>query len=381
MPTKVSIVKCPSYDNEVVYQAVKKSLQDINFEFKKNSTVLLKPNVLGKNKPELAITTHPSVIGALCRILKENNCRIIIGDSSSFHRKKGTLDALKASGIAAVAEKYNAKLEAFDGSQSKKITDPKGEVIKEINLAKQMFDVDLVVNIPKLKTHSLTKFTGAVKNMYGAVPGGKKQFLHAVGAKKEKFCKILVDIFQKVKPGLSIMDAVIGLEGQGPGTAGSPKKAGLILAAENAFAMDIVASTIIGYKPDEILTNVEGVRRRLVDKDSIEIIGNMVKVDFKKPMDIVDRIPPFLTGIILKQTVVYPSTNKKKCTRCGICVNICPKKALTMRKYPVLNKKKCIQCYVCHENCPEGAIDLKTSMIWKAVSAVKNRLFEILKRK
>jgi uncharacterized protein (DUF362 family)/Pyruvate/2-oxoacid:ferredoxin oxidoreductase delta subunit len=381
MSTKVSIVKCGSYDSELVYEAVKKSLQDIDFEFKRNSNILLKPNVLGKHIPEEAITTHPSVIEAVCRILKEYNCNIIIGDSSSFHRRKGTLEAFKVTGIADVAEKYNAKLEAFDGSESKNVINSKGEVIKEINLAKPLFDVDLVVNLPKLKTHSLTKFTGAVKNMYGAVPGGKKQYLHAVGAKKEKFCKILVDIFQKVKPELSIMDAVVGLEGQGPGTGGSPKKVGLILTGENAFAVDIVASTVIGYKPYEILTNIEGVRRHLVNKDSIEVIGDMVKVEFKKPMDVVSKLPPFFTGIILRQTVVYPRTNKKKCTRCGICVNICPKKALTMKKYPVLNKKKCIQCYVCHENCPAAAIDLKMSMILNVLITVKRKVFKILKRK
>lgn len=375
--TKVSVLKCNDYNVEEIYKVIKQSLKNINFEIPKNKKVLLKPNVLGQKKPELAITTHPAFLDALCRLLKENNNEIWIGDSSGLASYGGTKIAFKISGIEAVAEKYNAKLISFEGSKRKEIIDNNAKIIKKFILAKEPFMADLIINVPKLKTHVLTKFTGAVKNMFGCIPGGGKSKNHALAPNEDMFANLLLDLYQNIIPNLNIMDAVIGLEGDGPGSAGIPKRIGLIIASKDAVAMDIVASKIIGYNPLDIKTIKYAIERGLFSKiEDVEIIGEKdFRIDFKKPQkkpQLVSNLPKPIVKFAFNLASFKPHISKKKCKRCGICAKVCPVKAINLQPYPKFNRKKCILCYCCHENCPYNAIKLSKRHLWQAYEKIRD---------
>ncbi len=372
---KVSIVGCSSYDNELVYNAVKKAINDIDFEIKPNIKVLIKPNVLSQNTPDQHVTTHPSVVEAIIRIFKEHKCKVMIGESSGFYQEGGTNKALEISGIKAVSDKYNIPLINLETKPIKDINDENAVVYKNPKISSLIFDADLVVNAPKLKTHTLVKYTGAVKNLYGAIPGGIKQKLHVLAEKEEKFTQILVDIYQNIKPQLNIMDAIIGLEGNGPGSSGIPKKTGFIIASKNAPALDIVASEIIGYDPLNIFTNKYCIERKLVNPAEIEVIGDKRIINYKKPIN-VSKIPPWLIKWVSGLAIVTPYSIKKKCIKCGICRDVCPVGAIKLAPYPIIDKKKCISCYCCHENCPHSAMNLKGSPIFEALRTIKQTLFK-----
>lgn len=381
--TKVSVLKCTGYDIEKIYKVIKQSLKNIEFETPKNKKVLLKPNVLGQKKPETAIDTHPAVLDALCRLLKENNNEIWIGDSAGIASYGGTKKAFEVCGIEDVAKKHKAKLISFEASKErKKIIDNEAKIIKKFILAKEPFMADLIINVPKLKTHVLTKFTGAVKNMFGCVPGGGKSEKHALAPNEDMFSNLLLDIYQNVKPHLSIMDAIIGLEGDGPGSAGKPKKVGLIIASKDAVALDIVASRIIGYDPLDIKTIKFAIERGLSPKiREVDVIGEKnIKINFKKPTakaQLASNLPKPIVKFIFNLASTKPYLKKNKCKRCGICAKVCPVKAITLNPYPKFNRKKCILCYCCHENCPYNAIKLSYNNLIK----VYRRIKELTKKK
>ena len=374
---KVSVLKCDSYNIEEVYAVIKKSLENISFEIPKNKKVLLKPNVLGQRKPETAVCTHPALIDALCKLLQENNNEIWIGDSSGVTSYGGTKKAFEISGIEEVAKKYNARLISFEGSERKEIKDDNAKVIKEFILAKEPFMADMIINIPKLKTHVLMRYTGAVKNMFGCVPGGGKSKKHSIAPNEDDFGQLLIDIFQNVIPQLSVMDAVIGMEGNGPGSAGTPKKIGLILASKNAVALDIEASRIIGYSPLDIKTTKYAIERGLFSGiNDVEVVGEKnFNIDFKKPakeVRIVSVLPSFLIKFIFKLTSPKPYVKKNKCKKCNICAQVCPVKAIHLDPYPIFDRKKCVLCYCCHENCPYSAIKLSKSSLIQKMEKLRN---------
>ncbi len=381
---KVSVLKCSSYDTNELYKTIKQSLKNINFTIPKNKKILIKPNVLGQKKPNTSINTHPAVIDALCQILKEKNNEIWIGDSSGIASYGGTKKAFRISGIEEVAKKHNCRLISFEGSQRKKIIDNNAKIIKKFVLAKEPFLADLIINVPKLKTHVLMRFTGAVKNMFGCVPGGGKSRKHAIAPNEDKFANLLLDIYQNIKPQLNIMDAIMGLEGNGPGSGGNPKKVGLIITSKDAVALDIVASKIIGYDPLEIKTTKYAIERGIFS-EKVEVIGEKnYRVRFKKPIrksKFARAMPKTIIKLMFTITSIKPYIKKQRCKKCKICYNVCPTKAITLDPYPKFNRKKCILCYCCHENCPYKAIELKKNPIIEIYERIKNAMWRINNKK
>jgi uncharacterized protein (DUF362 family)/NAD-dependent dihydropyrimidine dehydrogenase PreA subunit len=376
---KVSIVECDDYDKELVFAAVKKAITDIVFTIPSRKKVLLKPNILGQHKPEECITTHPSVVEAVIRLFLEQNCEVIIGESSGFFLEGGTTKALELSGMKKIAEKYKIKLVNLEQIPVKQIRDDEARMYKNLQISKLLFDVDLVVNLPKLKTHTLMKYTGAVKNLFGTIPGGRKQQLHAMGRNESDFGNILVDIYQNIKPGLNIMDGIIGLEGNGPGTGGIPKKTGLIIASTSAPSLDIVVSEMIGFNASDILTNKFCIERKLVEPDKIEVIGAKKFIPYKKPINAPDFASPII-GWVMKHAALRPYAIKSKCRKCGVCRDVCPMKLIKLDPFPVINKKRCISCYCCHENCPYNAMELRAPIVIRFAKKAKDFVFRKIEK-
>lgn len=354
----VSIVKCNSYNQEEVDLAVKKSLDMIGFEFEKDIKVLLKPNLIGPFAPEDAATTHPSVLIALCKILKEKNAKVYVGDSPGHPDVK---KVLKISGVEDVAKMYGAELLNFSALNSSiRLENEQNTVLKTVELPRVVKEVDLIINLPKLKTHIFMKYTGAVKNLYGFVIGGRKNYYHMLTGTEKKFAEMLLDLHSFVKPQLTIMDAVIGMEGAGP-TAGKPKRTGLVLASKDCTSLDIVASEIIGYRPEDIATIVEA-RKRGFNEPVNKIGFTDAQVVYKKPFRMHLKIlPKFIRDVVFKPDM---SINAKKCEKCLACYKQCPTKAITSKNGCLkIDLKKCIRCYYCHEICPVHAVGIKPSLI------------------
>ena len=360
----VSIVPCAGYDPDEVYNAVKKGLDAINYKIKPGTSVLLKPNIIAQNTPEQAATTHPSVIDAVCRIFSENNCRITIGESSAFYQGGGTRKGFETSQIASVAKKYGAAVLPFESTRLRKITS--GKALNPFYITEAVFQHDLVVSLPKMKIHRLARYTGAVKNMYGCIPGGAKQVYHKLFQSrpdyKEYWGVPLVDVFEAVNPGLSIMDAVIGLDKDGPAANGEPKFTGVMLFSTNGAALDVTGCRIMGFDPYWVPALREAVNRGIVSPDKITTAGDVPSIPYVRLPD-----EPPKTGISKKlddyffdQLIVEPGLEKKACDKCGACVSNCAVSAIGSDKngYPAFDYRKCIYCYCCEESCPRKAIYL-----------------------
>jgi uncharacterized protein (DUF362 family) len=262
---EVAVVKCSDYKQEKVDKAVEAAFSLIKFDPKNRTKVLIKPNLvmLGDAKKQAAITTNISVIEAVCKFLKNNECKIYIGESS-FMNTPGIFESL---GINKLAERYNAEIVIFEQSKLVRVKNLKAKVLEELELPEILNEVDYVINLPKLKTHTLARVTLGVKNLYGLIPGGLKQRLHNI-AHGKKFSEILVDIYQTLiqvleKPVITLIDGIIGMEGEGP-AAGIPKNSGLIIASKNAVALDICASKIMGFRPRKIYTNRFAVKESFI---------------------------------------------------------------------------------------------------------------------
>jgi len=353
---KVAIVKCNSYDQKEIDRAIEKVLKLLDFPTSKYKNVLIKPNIIGYFKENLeAIITHPSIVKALMKSFK--NARV--GESSFTD----TENNLRKAGY------WKFKPIVFEEQKFINISDDKAKVLKHFYIPKIVKEADLIINAPKLKTHVLTKLTGAVKNLYGCIPGGIKQIYHRDAEGEEKFSNLLIDIYQNIKPELNVMDAVISMEGKGP-TGGKPKKTNLILASRNAIALDIAASKVMGYKQKDILTIKEAVKRNLGNYN-IEIVGDFKEIPnlkFEKPSQFRRAMANALLVGMTKEKIVV---DENKCIKCKICAKHCPMKAINLNPYPTIDKRKCIRCFCCIEICPNHALHLKDNIMRKVVNVVK----------
>lgn len=353
---KVVILKCNSYEQSEIDKAIKRSLELLNFDKNKYKKVFIKPNVVGSFKEnQEAIITNISLVKSLLKQFK----KAVVGESSF----SDTEMHLKNTGY------WKLKPLVLEKNQTTIIHDENAKILKNFYISKHVKDSDLIINVSKLKTHVSTKMTGAIKNLYGCIPGHFKQMYHREGVGEKNFCSLLVDVYQNIKPGLNIIDAVVAMEGEGP-TAGKPKRVNLILASRNAIALDIVASKLMGYNPKQVLTIREGVKRKLASYD-VKIIGDFNYVPnlrFEKTSDLKRAIVKLLSIGKTKEKIIV---DKDKCVKCGICAKHCPKQAITLSPYPVIDEKKCIRCFCCIEVCPHHALHLEDNLITKFINFLK----------
>jgi len=405
----VSLRKCQKYDSDKIAEFVQDCINDLGgFKSYINNAknILLKPNLLSATPPEKAVTTHPGFIEGVIKALKENcpsDTKIIIADSpgvSTPHTKKNLKNLYEKCEIAYLGKIENVILSYDEDFEF--VSFKEGSVLKQLQVIKPVLQSDVIINLPKFKTHSLTKITGAVKNMYGIIYGRTKTILHTKFMDIEKFCNATLDIYLYTKPVLNVMDAIIGMEGEGPGSSGKPKNVGLIIASNNAVALDNIMSLIMGGKRSwslnvPVLTCAKNRKifgSNLQDIKIIDETGNFLSFndtgfekyvikDFILPKDsIVNTISKnkflnnYIFPFIRNNLSLSPYQNLEKCNMCQICVGVCPQDAIEVNKNNKnllsFNYKKCIRCYCCSEMCPQGAIDLRYSLIGNLIFKRKN---------
>jgi uncharacterized protein (DUF362 family)/Pyruvate/2-oxoacid:ferredoxin oxidoreductase delta subunit len=364
---RVAIARCAEYEAESLYRVLAECVEAAGGLDVRDKTVLLKPNIVYDSPPEKAITTHPVFLEAAIRLVKEKGAaRILAGDSPGLQPPGFTA---KLSGLGEITRRNGAEWVDFT-RRKVEVPCPGGRAVRQFTLTAAVEDADIIISLPKLKTHQLMYFTGAMKNLFGLIPSVLKSAYHVRLRGKDSFASMIVDLNTAAPAQYAFMDAVVGMEGPGP-SAGYPRKIGAVLASPNLLALDAAASEMVGYPPREIPVSRNALARGIWLNDFSEIEYPLLTPeetavpDFKKiPL----KTSPlkktggrFAEGKISEDS--RPIVDQKTCIRCGDCTRICASKAITLEgtgaeKHLELNYKACIRCYCCHEICPAKAISI-----------------------
>lgn len=380
--SKVVVLPCEAYEEEKIYNLLKAGLKELGgleVLIGKDEKLLLKPNLLKKAEVEKAVITHPVVVGAFARILREEGyANIVLADSCGHGT---TRQVIQGTGMDTYLEKY--EIPAIDYTKGVPVDYPQGIQAREFILPKELLEADCVISLSKMKTHALERITGAVKNSYGFIYGKNKAIGHTRYPSADSFARMLIDLNQYVKPRLYIMDGITAMEGNGPGS-GDPVAMNVLLMSTDPVALDSVFARLVYLKPEMVPTNYHGEKMGLgyCREENIEIVvadamhsKQLVSMEdlvcrYGKPDLNVDRtqIRSNIWTKLAKALNIFqkkPYIEPEKCIRCGICVNSCPVpgKAVAFRKGkenpPVYDYKKCIRCFCCQEMCPKKAIKVK----------------------
>ncbi len=383
MTTTTALEKCQEYNFSDVYASLKKLVSLVPPPDVKGKTVLLKPNILSPKKPEFAICTHPVVVGAAVKIFVElGAAKVIVGESPAV---ASSISAARATGMLEQVENNGGEWVEFNTSVQ--VQCPEGQIVKVLDFAEPFTKADVVVSVSKLKTHQFMSYTGAMKNLFGLVVGLTKAKTHYRFSDKKDFSAYLTDLNIAANAQYAIMDAIVGMEGQGGPGNGDPVKLGFLAASDNILALDWVCSSIVGYNPYQI-PNLKCALERgrwLKSPDDIKTVGctpqELKPASFKivkeasAAVTLQKMLPGFLNRMATLIFVKTPHFNKKKCIRCGRCLEICPpqilrfytdKKTVASAETPnaqkfvaISDKSKCLHCFCCHEICPVEAIKLR----------------------
>jgi uncharacterized protein (DUF362 family)/NAD-dependent dihydropyrimidine dehydrogenase PreA subunit len=372
---KVYVIKCSDYSQ--VDEKLEKLLLmmgRMNRFVKAGEKIVLKANLLAPAKPEKAVTTHPAIVSASAKMVKKEGASSVIADSPGYPHNKKLLDRVyKTCGMYEAAQESGIEVN-FDMT-FQTVDFPEGKLIKHFKIINPVVQADGVFNLCKLKTHSFMIMTGAVKNIFGVIPGLVKTGFHAKLQDRNTFARMCLDLSEYVSPRISIMDAVVGMEGNGPQN-GIPRNIGLLLASRNSLALDVVASEIMGLdrKKNPLLLEAEKCGLLPNRLEQVEVIGTdkaeLRIPDFKLPSTLSTGVSSFSLAVMIPLfkdwMSVQPKIIQDKCVACGVCQDACPVKVISVvNNYFQIDRKKCIRCYCCHEMCQYNAIELRSSFLYR----------------
>lgn len=375
--TRVALMKCRDYSNERLKSIISEGLQQIGFKLEafRNKRVILKPNLLMASTPDKAITTHPEFFRAVAQIVNEYGGKPVIAESPAM---SSLVNILPKTGYLSIIEEES--IEIGDVSETHVLVYDKAKTFKRFEISRPFFDADIILNLPKFKTHGITYATGAAKNLFGTIPGLKKSQWHTKAPNPTEFSDMILDLNEALLRGIQpprqfihIMDAIVGQEGEGPGPTGKPREIGAVIVGENPIAVDYVAVKVVGLDVEKVRTITSGWSRDLgiSSPDEIRIVGESIE-----SMRISGFLPtrhtissnmasrwPFTSKTFRNLITEKPFPDKDKCTLCLKCREICPAKAIAKpsekKRTPEFDYRKCIRCYCCMEICPQAAIGLK----------------------
>lgn len=376
---RVSLYGCDEYALDKITPCLEKIMDDLgglDSIFAKGKKVVIKPNLVMKKNPDAAATTHPAVMEALINILKRYTDDITIAECPGGPYSKERMNSIfNVTGMMGVAQRTGAKL-YLDCEQ---VTLPSldGKATKNITVLKPFHDADIFINVSKIKSHGLTVYTGAAKNLYGLIPGLEKAQIHARFPEKDDFSDFICDLNTTLPPDISILDGIIAMEGNGP-TGGEARFAGVLIGSKSTYSADLAGCAICNFDYREIPLFTRAITHGICPDGlkNVELMGDdlgkYVIKDFKKPDShsgglvrlITEISNPSLRNLLRSR----PKVNKKKCVGCGECVKCCPQKTIELKnKKAIINNKNCIFCYCCQELCPMKAVDLKRFFVFDLI--------------
>ncbi|HEX8949867.1 MAG TPA: DUF362 domain-containing protein [Dissulfurispiraceae bacterium] len=364
------IVKRASYDYAVLRPAFFSIMDSLGGNaIKRGSRVVIKPNLLAPAPPGKAVVTHPLVVKAAAEYVLGKGAAPQISDSppmGSFER------VLKESGIRSALEGLDVEFREFGESAAVDIGEPFGK----IEIARDAVEADVLINLPKLKTHTQMLLTLGVKNLFGCIVGLRKPEWHfRTGVDREMFAKLLFRIYNAVKPSFTVLDGILAMEGQGPGKGGIPRGIGVLAGGSDAVALDYAVCGMLGIAPERLLTN-KAAKECGMPVEGVEIDGEFPEVpDFRLP-GTTSLIfgPRILHGVMRKHFVQRPVSDRSLCTFCGECGKYCPAKAIKYEREKIIfDYDKCIRCYCCVEVCPRGALKARETLPGRIVRRAAGR--------
>lgn len=376
---RVCVSACDQYDIDRLDAIIEEQCRTLGLSdyITEGCSVVIKPNLVIRRKPDEATTTHPEVVAAVIRAVKRRGAKsVTVAESSGGLYNKAAMTAIyQTCGITEICEREGAELNTSDFT-SIPLTHPDAVLCHQFGVITPIVNADVLINIAKLKTHCMTGLSGAVKNLFGSMPGLSKPEMHCQYPDKSDFQQMLVDLCTLVRPQISFIDAIECMEGDGP-SGGSPRFMGAVIGGRNPFAMDVVACSLINMNPDKVFMLRHGVERGFCPAgiDEVELIGSLdglIVSDFVHPRskdtDFLDFLPKFLRpagrkieGLLSPRPVI----RFKSCVGCGKCAESCPQHTITIaNKKAEIDYSKCIKCYCCHEMCPVKAIDVRRKFIF-----------------
>lgn len=361
------------YTEDLVFEGVSKAFEklDILSELSPEMNIVLKPNLIMAKKPNAPVTTHPLIVKSVARWLSEHGMKnIVIAESSGGpYTAEHMKNVYRTCGMYE-AEPY-ARLNMDFGFQS--VNTPEGFMNHSFNIIHPIANADYIINLPKLKTHAMTGYSGGIKNLFGSIPGLQKPQLHYRFPAIEEFSSMLLELSLLVKPQVTLIDAIDAMEGNGP-TGGTSHPLNLILASKDMYTQDYFAATLMKLDPMEIVMLRQAMERGLIHPEELQLVGDSVPEDltaFQKPdsktLDFSSHVLPFLqkpfTAVMKRVLKSYPKLEPEKCVGCGKCAESCPVQIIEIRKHKAhFRRKGCISCFCCQEMCPMKAIAVKKAL-------------------
>lgn len=369
--SSLALVSCREYRRKEVDRALDAIEEMLGLQdgaLPQTGRVLIKPNLIAAKRPEKAVTTHPLLVKTVAQRLKSRGYEVFIGDSPGG-AIKGLERYWRKTGMAEAAEEAGVELLNFESSGSVKVS----RNGRDYSIAKPIVDFEFILNMPKLKTHVFTGLTGAVKNLFGSVPGLSKAAMHQQAPRPDDFAARLLDIYEIAAPSFHLADAVMVLDTKGP-SSGRVRPMHCLIAGEDGVALDTLFAHLAGCSIKGYLTGSEARRRgyRTTTLDHVEVRGEdpakMMPGDFKVPGIALFRfIPGFLGRLSEWMVRAWPEATEK-CTACNFCVDSCPVGCIDIvEKRAIMDRSRCILCLCCHELCPEGAVELERSFLARRI--------------
>ena len=339
-------------------------------DIRAGNRVLVKPNLLSPSPPRRAVLTHPAVIRAVVEYCNERGCRPLVADSPAT----GAFDlVLQVGRIRDALRGLDCECRPFRDSVRVDIGEPFGK----IEMAEDAVRADIIVNLPKLKTHSQMLLTLAVKNLFGCIIGYRKPEWHMrAGADRQMFARLIARIGLSLRPAINLLDGILAMEGPGPGMGGIPREMGVLLAGQDPFALDRVVCRILGLDPEQVPV-LKAAREMGFPAEETEIDGSLPMIrDFRLPtLTPLVYGPKFLHGFIRRQLLRRPVCDPGVCRMCGECWKICPAQAIAPDENPLrFDYDRCIRCFCCIEVCPFGALDTAETFAGRIVRRVASFL-------